>query len=41
MRAETDDDNDFVDPYLVFHVADAAEPLPDEGGWECGCEEEG
>jgi hypothetical protein len=32
MRAETDEDNDFVDPYLVFHVADAAEPPPDEGG---------
>jgi hypothetical protein len=32
MRAETDDDNDFVDPYLVFHVADAVEPPPDERG---------
>jgi hypothetical protein len=31
IRAETDEDNDFVDPYLVFHVADAAEPPPDEG----------
>jgi hypothetical protein len=36
MRAETDDDNDFVDPYLVFHVADVAEPPSDEGGGSAG-----
>jgi hypothetical protein len=32
MRAETDDDNDFVDPYLVFHVVDAPQPPDAEDG---------
>jgi hypothetical protein len=30
IRPETNDDNDFVDASLVFHVADAAEPPLDE-----------
>jgi hypothetical protein len=30
VRPETDDDNDFVDASLVFHVEDVPEPPPDE-----------
>jgi hypothetical protein len=36
MRAETDDDNNFVDPYLVFHVVDAPAPPSDPEGGSVG-----
>ena len=29
FRPENDDDNDFADASLVFHVSDAPEPPPD------------
>jgi hypothetical protein len=33
IRSETDDDNDFVDASLVFHVEDASEsPADDQDG---------
>jgi hypothetical protein len=31
FRPENEDDSDFVDASLVFHVEDAPEPPPDEG----------
>jgi hypothetical protein len=31
IRPESDDDNDFVDASLVFHVGDVVPPPEDEG----------
>jgi hypothetical protein len=30
VRPENEEDNEYVDPSLVFHVEDAPEPPPDE-----------